>query len=233
MSLLSLFSKSAPTLAGIQFDAVLEDTLETEVQNTGFTIESGVRAADHRIILPFRWSLIVAVSDNPIKPMFTDFIGGALSNLTDNALVSTVAGLSASALAGSEEARSSNVLNALIELQTSGTAFDIDAGDIQLSNMVINRIRRRKTPDNEGGLIAEVELQELPTLSTVVSANSQPAQNQLQDEDPSKSQIGALVDKGEQLVSDVGDSINSAVSSVVSSVTGAIDDAVGAVAGGL
>lgn len=218
MSLVTLFTKKAPTIAGITFDAVLEDTFESTVEHTGYTIESGARAVDHRIILPFRWSLIVAVSNNPLNPNATDFIGGALSNLTDNALLSTVAGLSAGFLAGSDETRSSSVLNALISLQISGESFDIDAGDIQLSNMVINSIRRVKDPENENGLIAECALQELPTLSTIVSRNVQPTQNQLNDDDPSKSQIAAFIDKGEQLLEDVGTAVNKAVDNIVSSI---------------
>lgn len=215
MSLITLFTRTAPTIAGISFDAVLEDTFESTVEHTGYTIESGARAVDHRIILPFRWSLVVAISNNPLKPNVTDFIGGALSNLTDNALLSTVAGLSAGFLAGSDETRSSNVLNALIALQISGESFDIDAGDIQLSNMVINSVRRTKDPSNENGLIAECALQELPTLSTIVSRNAQPAQNQLNDDDPSKSQLAAFIDKGEQLLEDVGTVINNAVDRIL------------------
>lgn len=215
MSLVTLFTKKAPTIAGITFDAVLEDTFESTVEHTGYTIESGARAVDHRIISPFRWSLVVAISNNPINPNVTDFIGGALSNLADNALLSNIAGLSAGFLAGSDETRSSSVLNALISLQISGESFDIDAGDIQLSNMVINSIRRTKDPENENGLIAECTLQELPTLATIISRNTQPTQNQLNDEDPSKTQIAALIDKGEQLLEDVGSAINDAVDNIL------------------
>lgn len=218
MSLLTLFTNSAPTFAGIEFDAVLEDTFESEVHNTGFTIESGVRAVDHRVVLPFKWSLIVAVSNNPLGPQPTDFITGALSNLSNNALLSQVAGLAAGFLAGSSETRASNVLNALITLQVSGETFDIDAGDIQLTNMVIDRIRRTKDPENEGGLIAECELAELPTLSTVVSANAEPSQSQLRDGDPSKSQLASLVERGEQAVSAVGTAINNSVNTVLGSI---------------
>lgn len=218
MSLVTLFTKTAPTLAGIEFDAVLEDTLEVEIEHTGFTIESGLRAADSRIIQPIRWSLTVVASNNPLEVNATDFVGGALSNLTDNALVSTAAGLSAGLLAGSQETRASNVLNALIAIATSNDPFDIDAGDIQLSNMVINRIRRVKNPDNETGLVAVCDLQELPTLATVISGLAQPSQEQLRDGDPSKSQAASLLDKGEQAIASVGDSINSAVDGVVGSL---------------
>jgi hypothetical protein len=218
MSLVTLFTKTAPTFAGIQFDAVLEDTLESSVEITGYTIESGARAADHRVILPIRWSLIVAVSNNPIRPLATDFIGGALSNLTNNAVLSTIAGLTAGFLAGSDETRASSVLTSLLSIQVSGEPFDIDAGDIQLSNMVINNVRRTKTPENENGLFAEVQLQELPTLDTIVSRSTAPSQNQLRDDDPSKSQAASLIDKGEQLAKDVGASINDSVDSIIESI---------------
>ena len=215
MSLVTLFTKKAPTFAGIQFDAVLEDTLETSVELTGFTIESGARAVDHRIILPFKWSLIVAVSNNPIRPMATDFLTGALSNLSDSAVFATVAGLSAGFLAGSDETRSSTVLSTLISLQVTGDVFDIDAGDIQLSNMTVLNVRRTKTPENENGLFAEIQLQELPTLDTIVSRGTAPSQNQLRDDDPSKSQAASLVDKGEQILEDIGSSVNTAVDNIL------------------
>lgn len=215
MSLITLFTRRAPTLAGIEFDAVLEDTFESSVEFTGYAIESGARAIDHGIIQPFKWSLTVAVSNNPVKPNVTDFIGGALSNFTDNALLSTVAGLSAGFLAGSDDTRSSNVLSALLALQVAREPFDIDAGDIQLSNFVISNIRRTKTPENENGLFAEVQLQELPILETIISRNASPKQDQLNDNDPSKSQSASLIDKGEQSLKEIGTAINSTVDDIL------------------
>ena len=112
MALLNIFTPSAPTLGGLEFDAVLEDTFEAEVELTGYTIELGARASDHRIINPFKWAIVGAVSNTPRNAGVADFVG-SISNDTDGVL-STVAGLSAGFLAGSNETRASSALEFLI-----------------------------------------------------------------------------------------------------------------------
>ena len=196
MSLINIFVAKAPTLAGIEFDAVLEDTFEATVDLTSYPIELGARASDHRIINPFRWSLVGAISNTPLGPNVTDFVGGGLSNLFDSGVLSTVAGLSAGFLAGSDETRSSSALDLLLKLMVSGEPFSVDAGDKILENMVIARIRRTKDASNEGGLIFEADLQEFPELSTVIAKN-QPSSSQLNPNDPSASQCSALNNRGE------------------------------------
>ena len=196
MSLINIFVAKAPTLAGIEFDAVLEDTFEATVDLTSYPIELGARASDHRIINPFRWSLVGAISNTPLGPNVTDFVGGGLSNFFDSGVLSTVAGLSAGFLAGSDETRSSSALDLLLKLMVSGEPFNVDAGDKILENMVIARIRRTKDASNEGGLIFEADLQEFPELSTVIAKN-QPSSSQLNPNDPSASQCSALNNRGE------------------------------------
>ena len=196
MSLINIFVAKAPTLAGIEFDAVLEDTFEATADLTSYPIELGARATDHSIINPRTWSLVGAISNTPLGPGVTDFIGGGLSKFVDSGVLSTAAGLSAGFLAGSQETRSSAALELLLVLLTLGEPFDIDAGDIQLKNMVITRIRRTKDASNEGGLIFEADLQEFPTLSTVI-ANNEASASQLNQNDPSASQCSALNNRGE------------------------------------
>lgn len=214
MSLINIFTAKSPTINGIEFDAVLEDTFEASVTLTGYPIELGARAADHRIINPFRWSIVGAISNTPLSVSLLDFSGGGLSNFFDSGILATVAGLSAGLLAGSEETRSSAALAALISLMVNGEPFDIDAGDIQLTNMIIARIRRTKDPENEGGLIFEADLQEYPTLLTTLSKN-QPAITQLNPADPSFSQISALKNLGEIRGINPSASIARAVSGVL------------------
>ena len=111
-------------------------------------------------------------------------------------ILSTVAGLSAGFLAGSSETRASSTLDFLITLMVSGEPFDIDAGDIQLKNMVIGRIRRTKDTSNENALIFEADLQEYPTLETTLSKNGA-SLSQLNPNDASYSQAVATVNLGE------------------------------------
>ena len=197
MSLINILTRTAPTLSGYEFDAVLEDTLEIDVTLTEYPIELGARVSDHRIINPYRWSLTGAISNNPLKTSVTDFVGAATNiPALSGGIAGTVAGLTAGFLGGGNETRASATLDFLIDLMTTGEPFEVDAGDIQLTNMVIGNLIRTKDASNEGGLVFTAQLQELPTLETVLR-NNQPQIGQLRDGDPALSQASALVNKGE------------------------------------
>lgn len=217
MSIISLFTRQAPTIAGYQFDAVLEDTLDVSVEWTMYPVESGVNVNDHRIIQPVRWTMTGAVSNNPLKVQLTDFLAGGLSNLTNNPYVAAVAGLAAGFLAGSDETRASTTLEFLITLMRSGEPFAIDAGDIQLQNMVISRIGRTKDISNESGLIFVCEMQELITLDRLQTLG-QPSQMQLRDGDPTKSAVASVVKKGQQIAKDVNDTVSTSVNNVLDGI---------------
>lgn len=217
MSIVSLFTRQAPTIAGYQFDAVLEDTLDVSVEWTIYPVESGVNVNDHRIIQPVRWTMTGAVSNNPLKVQLTDFLAGGLSNLTNNPYVAAVAGLAAGFLAGSDQTRASTTLEFLITLMRSGEPFAIDAGDIQLQNMVISRIGRTKDISNESGLIFVCEMQELITLDRLQTLG-QPSQMQLRDGDPTKSALSSVVKKGQQIAKDVNDTVSTSVNNVLDGI---------------
>lgn len=217
MSIINLFTKQAPTIAGYQFDAILEDTLDVSVEWTVYPVESGVNVNDHRIIQPVRWTMTGAVSNNPLKVQLTDFLAGGLSNLTNNPYVAAVAGLAAGFLAGSNETRASATLEFLINLMRTGEPFAVDAGDIQLQNMVISRIGRTKDITNETGLIFVCELQELITLDRLQNL-TQPTQYQLRDGDPSKSALAGVVKKGQQIAKDVNDTVATSVNNVLDGI---------------
>lgn len=217
MSIVNLFTKQAPTIAGYSFDAVLEDTFEATVEVTTYPIESGVRVSDHRILQPFKWSMVGAVSNNPLKIQLTDFLGGALSNLTKNPLVASVVGLSAGFLAGSDETRASTTLHFLIVLMQSGDPFDIDAGDITLRNMVITRLSRTKDPSNENGLIFIADLQELITLERIAFVGP-PTPDQLRDADPAKSAITRAINRGQKMIIDAKAAVTAQVDAVLESI---------------
>lgn len=217
MSILTVFTKQAPTLAGYSFDAVLEDTLDASVEWTSYPVENGVNVNDHRIIQPTKWTITGAISNNPLTTHLSDFLGGTLSNLSNNALVASVAGLSAGFLAGSSGTRSSAVLEQLLGLMVAGEPFDVDAGDIQLSNMVIARIGRTKDNSNEQGLIFVAQLQELITVERLVTLG-QPAQSQLQNGDVSKSAVSSLVTRGEQSLKNVTASVGASVNSILDGI---------------
>lgn len=217
MSIINIFTKSAPTLAGMEFDAVLEDTLDMTAKITDYPIEIGARVGDHRIINPIKWTMTGAVSNTPIGPSVSDALGGVISEFGGGSVIASLAGLSAGYLAGSDQTRASSTLDILMQVMAQSETFDIDAGDIQLTNMTITRITRTKDPKNEDGLIFTCELQELPTLSTVIS-KQQPKQDQLRDGDPAKTGIAATINKGEIALKEAGQSINQSVNDVLAGV---------------
>ena len=212
MSIVNLFTRTPPVICGYQFDAVLEDTLEFSVEIPTYPIESGASIADHRIVKPCRYRLIVAVTNGPImNPNSLGYWGslagsigvGALSNLTNNPLVAAVAGMSIGFLAGTDGTRASAALERLIEILEGEEPFDIDTGDLQLKNMCITNIRRRKTPENENGLVAELELEEYITLDRL-STNGQPSHTQLKKGDKAQSACVKSVQEGWKNLKDAG-----------------------------
>ena len=217
MSIINIFTKQAPTIAGYSFDAVLEDTFDASVEVTTYAIETGVRVGDHRILNPLTWSLVGAVSNNPLKVQITDFIGGGLSNLTDNPWLAGAAGLSAGWLAGNDETRSSTTLQFLLDLMVNGEPFTIDAGDITLANMVITRLSRTKDATNENGLVFVAELHELITLDRIPTMG-QPDTSQLRDGDPAQSALSRTVKKGQQMVKDANKAVTDATNTVLDGI---------------
>ena len=215
MALLSLLTKKPPTLGKgemtITFDAVLEDTLEAEVQLSDYPIEVGSISNDHRIKLPVKWVITGGVSNNPVKISATDFTGALSEVVGDNGLISTTAGYMAGWLKGDEETRNSEALASLMKLMYEGDPFTVDAGDITLNNMVIQKLRRTKDASNENGLIFIAELREWQDITTSqsVAGTSPTVVDESLDE---SSAITNKVNKGLQAVKDAGDSINDTVS---------------------
>lgn len=217
MSIVNIFTRQAPTIAGLSFDAVLEDTLDVSVSITSYPIESGVRIADHRIFNPFKWTMTGAISNNPVKVQLTDLLGGALSNLTDNPVVSTAAGLSAGWLAGSDETRPSAALDMLLKLMSESEPFDIDIGEILLKNMAITRLSRTKEPRNESGLEFVAELQEVIQLDRLAAGEPRWIY-QLRAGDPSQSALARAINKGQLIAKDTAKSVSKAVNGILDGI---------------
>ena len=199
MALINLFTRKSPSFkigsGVISFDAVLEDTLEANIDYTSFPLEIGSNASDHGIIQPILWTITGLASNNPIG-LDPSQIAGVLTNFFDIPGISAIAGLASGFLSGSNDTNAGATLQPLLGLMYSREPFDVDAVDIQLTNMVITNISRTKTAENENGLEFIAELMELPLISTSITTN-QPNQSQLREFDPSKTQSTAFVSKGE------------------------------------
>lgn len=203
MSLISLFTKHAPQLGDLVFDAVLEETFELEVEWTEYPVEFGADVPDHGIVQPRTWSMIGVISNTPLTnyqsaTALADFTG-LLSNFDDSGELAIASGISAGFLAGSDEGRAKAALDELVKIVTGKTPITVSSTDITLPNMVINSIRRVKDPENENALIVDISMRELNTIRTINSssaANAEPLQFQLREGDASKSQASQLLNKG-------------------------------------
>lgn len=215
MSILSILTRQSPTIAGYQFDATLEDSFEASVELTRYPVESGVQPSDHSIIQPFRYYMIGAISNNPLKVFdLAGLAAGGLSNLAGrNPFAAAIAGMSAGFLAGSQDTRGSSTLEFLLNLLVARMPFDVDAVDIQLKDMVLTRLSRDRSPEVEGGLIFVAELQELVQLDRLAD-KTQPRQDQLPDGDPAKSGAAAEMNSGQQIGSQPSEATASAVNVV-------------------
>ncbi|CAM0045306.1 tail fiber protein [Vibrio phage K443] len=213
MALLSLLTKKPPTLGygemTLTFDAVIEDTLEASVELSDYPIEVGSISNDHRIKLPVRWTITGAISNNPLTVAVTDFTG-LLTEVSDSSgVLSATAGLMAGWLSGDDATRNSEALNALLTLMYEGDPFLVDAGDVQLQNMVIESIRRTKDASNESGLIFVAELREWQEIQSYQEVDQ--GQTKAATGTETASASSNFIERGQQSIKDAGDSINSTV----------------------
>lgn len=214
MSLVTLFTRRDPTIGygdlTVQFDAVLEQVVTKAVHVTEFPVEFGANAADHRVVLPTRYTLVGAISNNPIRIGWDSdpnmLIGGTISQQVmgriggrAGAVISAVGGaVSAAFLAGSSGTRSSNAWALLSELMITGEPFEVQAGDENIPDMVITRLDQRRLPETENGLEFIAELRQLPIVHTQTVASS-PVQsvNQLRAGDPIRSLAAPVESRGQ------------------------------------
>ncbi|WVH13991.1 hypothetical protein CASP1_00070 [Alcaligenes phage CASP1] len=199
MSLMTIFKSQAPSFAGFQFDAVFEDRVEMEIEIPSYPIEVGARVNDHRVIKPFKYSIVGGIGNNPLRTLATDFIGGAISNiLPNNQIAAMFAGLSSGLLSNNGGTRGASVLDLLVQLAANSEPFDVDAVDIQLQNMVITRLYRERNPENENGLIFVAVLGELITLDRLdVRIGGNP--ENMPDGDPVKTAGTTIASRGQEV----------------------------------
>lgn len=209
MSLVTLLTREPPQICGYTFDAVLEDELEFGVEIPTYPIENGAEISDHRIILPAKYRIIIMMTNTPLSQSLLGFAGsmagGLVSNLTDNPVIAAVAGMSAGFLASSSSTRSSTALEQLIGIMEYGKPFDVQCGDITLKNMVITKITRRKTPENERGLEAVLDLQEYVSLDRITQEGA-PKHTQMRPNSAEAASCSAVVNKGVASVKEFGSS---------------------------
>lgn len=204
MSLLSLFTQSAPTLGGVSFDAVLEYSTEKSITLTQFPVEFGANINDHRILNPERYYLVGAVSNNPLGFGLDDIanIGvgasGTLIGGVAGAAVSAVGSfLSSAFLSGSSQTRAASAWELMSRLLQSGEPFEVVSGLETLRDMVVINLSQRTTPESEQGVIFIAELRQVQIVFTELVQTGVASSGQLRKNDRSATQAAPDVQKGQ------------------------------------
>lgn len=110
MSLTAIFTKNRPSIQGLVFDAVLEESDELQTDVTRYPIESGVRGNDHAVTRNQTFRLLVGVSDNPVRALaaqasqqsvFDNLSDLGLPNSALQTIIGGAAGVAVGTVAGS------------------------------------------------------------------------------------------------------------------------------------
>lgn len=181
MSIVGVFSQSRPSIGGIYFDAVLEESTELQTDVSEFPIEDGSVGNDHAVHRPLRLTMTIGMSDNKFRALraaaseladqsaqTTSFgqlagvAGGAHVGLQISQLspaAAALAGLGASVANATTLNRSQGVLEAIRTLQRIGTLLTVvSAKGGTYKNCMITNTRQVTNKQNEGGLELIVEM---------------------------------------------------------------------------
>lgn len=198
MSIMSIFSKTLPSIGPLEFDAKLEGVTSKAVQLTQYPVEFGANTNDHAILLPNRYLLTGAVSNAPLG-LGLDDIGmmgaGAVATAVGGVAGAAISAVSAYLLSGSDETRASTAWASLTAILEARAKFDLDTGKEILKDMMLIRLDERTRPENEEGLIFIAELQQLRTTKSVVGRGVTSA-DQLMKNDTVTTQGAPMVSTG-------------------------------------
>lgn len=131
------------SMGGLVFDAVFEETHESELDVTDNPVETGVVVSDHAYMKPVRISLSAGVSDTPLSASVND-------------------------LFASDAGRSRRAFELLTDLQKQAEPFDLQTGLRLYKNMICTSIRTSQDKDSSGALLFTADLREVLVVYTQV-----------------------------------------------------------------
>lgn len=170
------------SMDGLVFDAVLEETHESELEVTDNPVETGVVVSDHAFMKPLRVTLSAGVTDTPLKSWQSS--GGTGKDAWSKQ--------DGGDPFSSDSGRSRRAFELLTELQALAEPFDVQTGLKLYSNMVCTSIRASQDKDSSGALLFTAELRE------VIVVHTQVVKYPPRKAGATKRQAGAKKDKGEQ-----------------------------------
>lgn len=218
MAITGIFTRSRPSIGGIFFDATLEESDELQTDVTRYPVETGPEGNDHAVNRNLRITMLVALSDNPIRSATAQATeGDALERFNNlnipagimragvgigigqiaRALppgIAAVAGIGAAALSssvGQALSRSSSVLELVRDIQRRRERFDVITSKATYSNCIITNTRRTTNPRNEGGLELAVDMEQL-----MIMGSSLRPEGIVAPDDPAAAMASPMRDRG-------------------------------------
>ncbi|MGO3542344.1 MAG: phage baseplate protein [Pseudomonas helleri] len=202
MSQMSIFSKILPAIGPLEFDAKLEGITSKSIVLTQYPVEFGANVNDHAILMPNRYLLTGAVSNNPLG-LGLDDVGmmgaGAVSTAVGGVGGAAISAISAYLLSGGDGTRASTAWASLTAIMEARAKFDLDTGKEIMRDMVIIRLDERTRPENEDGLVFIAELQQVRIGRSKVGQGVTSA-DQLMKNDPVATQGAPMVATGSATV---------------------------------
>lgn len=133
------------SMGGLVFDAVFEETHESDLEVTDNPVETGVVVSDHAYMKPLRVKISAGVSDARLDIFSADPFA-------------------------SSAGRSRRAFELLTELQKKAEPFDLQTGLKLYKNMVCTSIRTSQDKDSSAALLFTAELREVIIVNTKVVA---------------------------------------------------------------
>lgn len=123
MPITGIFTRRQPNINGFVFDAVLEESDELRTDVTQFPIEDGTIGNDHAVTQNQMFTMVVALSDNPVRALAAQASQAAVfQSLSDSGLAGGYVSALQSAAISAVSAGSSIIAGAAINTLDSSAA---------------------------------------------------------------------------------------------------------------
>lgn len=131
------------SMGGLVFDAVFEETHESDLEVTDNPVETGVVVSDHAYMKPLRVKISAGVSDARLDIFSADPFASAAG-------------------------RSRRAFELLTDLQKKAEPFDLQTGLKLYKNMVCTSVRSSQDKDSSAAFLFTAELREVQIVYTQV-----------------------------------------------------------------
>lgn len=172
------------SIDGLVFDAVFEESHESDLEVTDNPVETGVVVSDHAYMKPLRLTICAGVSDVSLR-YWTTAEDGSFQLADSNDPFKSDAG------------RARKAFEMLTQLQRLAEPFSVQTGLKLYENMVCTSIRTKQDKDTDGALVFVAELRE------VIIVYTQVVKYPKRKAGATKRQASAKKDKGEQQATEV------------------------------